>query len=141
MSMLAIVRPSDWEPAVFVHVVGALLLVGSLVTALALAGTGSSSRLTFRALLWAAVPAFILMRGSAEWAHSVEDISSSDPPAWIDIGYIISDPVLLLLIASTIVAGIGSRRGNATSRWVTGLVGVMVVATLVAVWAMTTKPT
>ena len=139
--MLAIIRPSDWEPAVFVHVAGALLLVGSLVTALVLAATGSSSRLTFRALLWAAVPAFLVMRGAAEWAHSVEDISSDDPPAWIDVGYMISDPVLLLLIASTIVAGIGARRGSATSRWVTGLVGVMIAASLVADLAMTTKPT
>jgi hypothetical protein len=97
--------------------------------------------LTFRALLWAALPSFIVMRGAAEWVASKEDISRDDAPDWIGIGYITSEPVLLLLIVAAVVAGIGAKRGNSTSRWVTGLVSVMIVACLVAVWAMTTKPT
>jgi len=60
------------------------------------------------------------------------------------IGYSVSDPMLLLIIISTVCAGLavrrqrqdGSLRGTALVMTV-----IMLVAAFVAVWAMSTKPT
>jgi hypothetical protein len=62
---------------------------------------------------------------------------------WVDIGFMTSEPGLLLIIAATVLAGLAARRGSAGTgvRVAAVLVSVLVVAYLVTVWAMTTKPT
>ena len=46
MSILAAIRPDDWNLALFVHILGAMVLVGSLVlVATSLAGTRPPARL------------------------------------------------------------------------------------------------
>ncbi len=137
--MLAIVRPDSWELPLFLHVAGALAFVGSLILTLVLVGAGTPSRTTYRALLWGVLPSFLVMRIAAQWLLSEENLEDAEL-AWIDIGFIATDPAAVLLIASLVIAGIAARRGNATPRWVTGLTGVMLALSLVAVWAMTTKP-
>jgi len=135
------------------HVLGAMVLVGVLVLATASlaaawnTGSGALTRLGFRALLWAGLPAWILTRVGAEWVADKQGLSTDDPPNWVDMGYMVSDPGLLLLIAATVLAGIGARRtargsGSAVTldRVATVLLAISVVAYLVVVWAMTTKP-
>jgi hypothetical protein len=154
MEPLALVRPDDWNFPLFLHVLGAMTLVGVLVLATASlaaawnSGSAALTRVSFRALLWAGIPAWILNRVGAEWIADKEGLNTDDPPNWIDIGYMVSDPGLLLLIAATVLAGIGARRatrgtGSAVTldRVATVLLGISVVAYLVAVWAMTTQPT
>ena len=154
MDLLAEVRPDDWNFPLLLHVFGAMVLVGSLVLATASlaaawnSGSGPLTRLGFRALLWAALPAWILNRVGAEWVADKEGLTGDDVPSWIDMGYMVSDPGLLLLIAATVLAGIGARRasrgtGSAATldRVAAVLLAISVVAYLVAVWAMTTKPT
>ena len=154
MSSLAIMRPSEWELPVFLHVLGAMLLVGStalVLTAFALAwtrgaaGAAALRRLGFRSLLLAAVPSYLLMRVTAEWARATEDIN--EEAEWVGVGYIVSDAGLLLLVVATIVAGIATRRdrrredgGVMLARAATVLSAVLLAAYLVAVWAMTAKP-
>lgn len=139
--MLALLRPDNIDLPLFVHVAGALVLVGTLVAALVMAVSGSPSRLTFRALLWAAIPAWIVMRGGAEWVADKEGLADlEDPPSWIDIGFMTSDPAFLAILIATVIAGLSSRKGAVTSRWVSGLISFSVVLALVAVWAMTAKP-
>jgi hypothetical protein len=153
MELLAAVRPDDWNLPLLLHVLGAMTLVGALVLATAsLAATwrhGSAvlTRLSFRALLWAAIPAWIATRVGAEWVADKERIPNDDPPSWVDVGYMVSDPGLLLLLVATILTGIGARRtgrgtGSAVGvdRVAAVLLAISVVAYLVAVWAMTTKP-
>jgi hypothetical protein len=153
MELLAAVRPDDWNLPLLLHVLGAMTLVGALVLATAsLAATwrrGSHvlTRLGFRALLWAAIPAWIATRVGAEWVADEEMIPSDDPPSWVDVGYQVSDPGLLLLVVATILTGIGARRtargtGSAVGldRVATVLLAISLVTYLVAVWAMTTKP-
>jgi hypothetical protein len=137
--MLAALRPNDLDFPLLLHVGAATILVGSLMTALVMAGSGSHSRLTFRALLWAAVPAWIVMNVAAEWLVDKEGLD--DDPTWIGIGYMAADIGALAIIAATIIAGVSARRGNTTSRWVTGLTAFTIILALVAIWAMTTKPT
>jgi hypothetical protein len=154
MEPLAAVRPDEWNLPLLLHVLGATTLVGALVLATATLvatwrdGSGVLTRLGFRALLWAALPAWIVNRVSAEWLADEEGIPSDDPPSWVELGYAVSDPGLLLLVGATILTGIGARRTGrgtgsavAVDRVATILLAISVVAYLVAVWAMTTKPT
>ena len=154
MSSVGFIRPSEWELPVFLHVLGSMLLVGS--TALVLAcfafawrrdapAAASLRRLGFRSLLVAVIPSYLLMRVSAEWARTTEDVSAD--ATWIGIGYAVSEGGLVLLVISTILAASATRRdrtreggGAALARVVAVLTAVVAAAYLVAVWAMTAKP-
>jgi hypothetical protein len=153
MDPLAAIRPDAWNFPLLLHVLGATTLVGALALAtasLAAAwsnGSAALTRLGFRALLWAGLPAWIVTRASAEWIRDKEGISTDDAPDWIDLGYAISDQGFLLLVVAAILTGIGTRRaargtGSAVTldRVAVVLLAVSVIAYLVAVWAMTTKP-
>ena len=96
-----------------------MLLVGALVlaaSALVLAwrdGSASLVRLGYRSLLIGALPAWIVMRGAAEWIADKEGLTGDDVPSWVDLGYSIADPGLLLLLISTVLAGLALRRAGA----------------------------
>jgi 4-amino-4-deoxy-L-arabinose transferase-like glycosyltransferase len=142
--MFAIVRPDAWNLPLFVHVLGAVLLVGTLVVVLAVsagaARGGESvavlSRLSFRALLIGVLPSYIVMRAGAEWVASEEAVGD---PTWVGIGYMTSDVGLLLTLIAIGLAWRASRRGT-SARAVTVLAAVLLLAFAVAIWAMTTKP-
>ena len=156
MSVLAthFERLDSWNLPLFFHILGAMLLVGSLVMASAVLagewreGSAERTRLAYRTLLIAAIPAWLITRVFAQIIADKEGYTDLDePPAWIDIGFITTEPGLLLLIGATVAAGVGARRAareNApvgTSRRVAAvLVWLMTVMYLVAVWAMTAKP-
>jgi hypothetical protein len=147
---VAAIRPDSWNLPLLIHVGGAMVLVGVLVTVAGLLlaarrGDGAALvRLAFRTLLFAGIPAYLVMRVGAELILSKEDVP--DDAGWIGIGYITSDLGLLLIIATTIVAGVGARRmardgGRGRSPGVAaGLTIVVLVAYVIAVWARTTKP-
>jgi hypothetical protein len=153
---LAAVRPDDWNFPLLLHVLGAMVLVGSLVTvvgALIISWRRSGSpeeatlnRLAFRTLLLVALPSFVVMRVFAQWVASKENVEDADF-AWIGIGYGTSDGGLIVLVITLIVAYLGTRRlrregggGRNFFRAVAVLSSLMLVAYLVAMWAMTTKP-
>jgi hypothetical protein len=148
--MVATIRPDAWDFPLLVHVAGAMLLVGALVVVVASMGSalrrGDGAEvltgLAFRALLLGVLPAYILMRVSAEWIASKEDVP--DDVDWIGIGYMVSDGGLLLWIIAAVVAWRAARRGAAgpggLGLAVVVLSGVLLVAYAVAIWAMTTKP-
>jgi hypothetical protein len=151
MSVVAPVRPDSWDLPLLVHVLGAMLLVGALAlagTALVLAwrdGNAALIRLGYRSLLAGALPAWFVMRAAAEWIASKEDLTDSDL-SWVQIGFNAADIGFVLLLVSTLLAGLAVRRtGRSESpgpfaRAPAGLVSLLLVAYLVAVWAMTTKP-
>ena len=146
MSVLAAIRPDEWNFPLFLHVLSAMVLFGAVVLAAVSVGGNSQAglRLGFRSLLIGAVPSWIAMRLSAQWIASEENLLEEDvdAPAWIDIGFITSEASLLVLIAGTVCAGIAARRGRGgglrTATVV--LVGITIVAYMVAIWAMSTKP-
>ena len=144
MSVLAVIRPDSWGLPLFLHILGAMVLVGALVLVL-IALAGRDVRLGYRSLLLGVVPGWIVMRGAAEWIAEKEKVNDLDPvPSWVDIGYSISDPMLLLIIIATVCAGVAARRqqtGGALRGTALVLVGIMLVAAVVAIWAMSTKPT
>lgn len=144
--MLAIIRPEGWNLPLLAHVAGAMLLVGALVVVLALAAHGlrrgddaaALSRPTFRVLALGVLPAFVLMRVGAEWIASEEAVGDE---AWVGIGYGVSEAGLLLILVATGIAWRTSRRAaGSPGRAVAVIAGVLLVAYLVAIWAMTAKP-
>ncbi len=139
--------------ALFVHVAGAMVLVGGLVTAAAAAIIGwrdeaaALRRFSYWTLLAVAFPGYIVMRIGAEWTASKEHLTNlPDDPTWLGIGYATADIGGLLLLIALILGGIGvrlSRNGGgggllkASSVLATLLVAVYVVT----IWAMGAKPT
>jgi hypothetical protein len=148
----AAVRPDSWNLPLFLHVLGAMVLVGLLAVAVVVLVVSqraddrtASVRLAFRTLLIGAIPAYLVMRVGAEWIASKEHLEDSDA-SWIGIGYGVADMGLLLLIVLNVLAGLAYRRARrgGTPRtlvsWTTGLTLLLIVAYGVALWAMSTKP-
>lgn len=149
--MLAAIRPDDWNLPLLVHVLGAMLLVGStlMATTAALAGWRSDNptlaRLAFRTLLFGVVPSWIVMRVGGGWVESREGYGD-ETPGWLNVGFIVAEPGLLLLLIATLLSGLGLRRagkgggGGGLTRAAGVLAGILLAAYVVAVWAMTAKP-
>jgi len=152
--MIAVVRPDAWNFPLFLHVGGAMALVASLVMALyairiaRTRGDQPAAQFAFRVLWRFTLPAFIVMRVGAEWIASKEHLENSND-AWVGIGFSVADGGLLLLIIGLVLTGLMARRAKRGAS-VAGatplsaaavLSGLLIAAYLVAVWAMTTKPT
>ena len=147
---VAAIRPDSWDFPLFLHVAGAMLLVGALVvvvvaTGAALrrgAGVEVLTALAFRTLLIGVIPAYLLMRGGAEWLASEEVVP--DDLDWIGIGYSVADGGLLLTLIAAVLAWRAARRGAAgpggLGRAVFVLAAVLILAYGVAIWAMAGKP-
>jgi hypothetical protein len=151
MTIVATVRPDSWNFPLFLHVLGAMILVGGLLagaSSLALArGDVKFLRLGYRSLLAVALPGWLLMRIGAEWIASREGWNHEGvpTPTWLNIGFILADAGGLILLVSLIVGGIGVRRlraGQGATLLKTTLVlsVVLLGAYVVAVWAMAGKP-
>lgn len=149
----ALIRPDDFNFPLLVHVLGAIALVGVLTLATASlaaawsSGSAALTRLSFRALLWAGLPAWIVNRVGAEWIADKEGLTGDEVPSWVDIGYIVSDPAFLLLVGATVLTGIRARRtarggGEALTldRVALALLALALLGYLIAIWAMTAKP-
>jgi hypothetical protein len=146
MSLLAVIRPDSWNWALLVHVAGALILVGGLVTAGGAAAvarrddSGTLARFSYLALLMIALPGFIVMRGGAQWIYEKEGFTGDDP-TWIGIGFGTSDLGALLLLIALVLGWIGLRRSRQGLLRASGVIAlVLLVLYVVAVWAMAGKP-
>jgi hypothetical protein len=142
--MLALVRPDSWNFPLFLHVLGATVLVGA-VAATALAASGSRNspllrRLTFRTLLIVGIPAWAVMRVAGQWVDSREDIPGD--PGWLGVGYIVGDAGLIVLLLTAFFAWRSTRKPDRAwpARTVTVLASIYLVALLVAMFAMSGKP-
>jgi len=153
MSVLAALRPDEWNFPLLMHVFGAMILVGGLtaaVIALLLGWRRDSalySRLGFWSLLVVAFPGWLLMRIGGQWIESKENFEEGNEPAWLGIGYLTAEGGGLLLLISIILTGIGMRRlrrpdagSSVLARIGTVLAVLLLIAYVLAVWAMTAKP-
>lgn len=146
--MLALVRPESWNFPLFLHVLGAMVLAGSTgaVTVLALATRKRQaqgellSRLAFRTLIFVVVPSWIVMRVGAQLI--VDKEFSGKAPGWVGVGFVVSEPGLILLIALGVLAWVSARRGGVgrASVALAVLAPVYLAALAVAWWAMSAKP-
>lgn len=152
MSVLATVRPDAWNFPLFVHVLGAMILVAGLVTGIAALffarGDAKLLRLGFWSLMLVSFPGWIVMRLGAQWIYSKEGwdkVPDNLAPSWLGIGYLIADAGGLVLVITLIIGGIGVRRlqtgkGAGLLKATLVLSVVLLAAYVVAVWAMAGKP-
>jgi hypothetical protein len=152
-TLFATVREDSQNFPLFVHIAGATILVGGLLTAatiLALArGDARSLRLGYWTLLAVSFPGWIIMRIGAQWIYSEQgwdDLPDEfEEPAWLGIGYFAADLGGLILLVSLIVGGIGVYRlragkGSGLLRATMILSLILLAAYVVAAWAMAGKP-
>jgi hypothetical protein len=151
VSVLAIIRPDSWEFPLFLHVLGAMVLVGGLLTgasSLAFArGDVKYLRLGYWSLLAVSLPGWILMRAGGEWIASREGWTKSGVPSptWLDIGFLLADGGGLILLVSLVLGGFGVYRlrqgkGAGLLKATLVLAVILLAAYVVAVWAMSGKP-
>lgn len=150
-TVLALSRPSEWNFPLFLHVLGAMVLVGALLTAVSAfayaRGDARFLRLGYWTLLAVGLPSYVVMRIGAEWIADKEGLNDegAPEPTWLGIGYIVADAGALLLLISLVLGGIGIRRlrdgkGAGLLKATMVIALVVLVAALVAVWAMSGKP-
>jgi hypothetical protein len=140
-------RPTSFDFPLFLHVLGAMVLFGAALTTVivSLAGWRRPEASTLRrAGFWAplalGVPAYVAMRGGAQWIYSKEGFSGDDDPTWIGIGFIIADAGLLVLLLTIGFAFWWRRSGKAApARIVAGLSSLYLVVLTVAMLAMSGK--
>ena len=166
----ASIRPDQWDLPLFLHVLGALVLIGTLALTSAFLfaawrdGSPANLRLALRSLTLGVIPAWLFLRVGAEWLADKEGYADLDkppawtdkegyadldkPPAWIDIGYIVGDLSFLLIVITSLLGWFTLRRTRAgvtaepsqAARTASVLIALLLVLNLVALWAMTTKP-
>ena len=91
--MIALIRPDAWDFPLFVHVLGAIVLFGSVgsVALLAVASLRYDAqaamlrRTAFATTVLLVWPSYVVMRVGAQWILSREGIDQS-PPGWVEIG-------------------------------------------------------
>lgn len=153
MSVLAAIRTGHVGVPLFFHVLGAMLLVGTLLVVgsailLGWRREGDSVALTrygLRTLLWGVLPAYVVMRIGAQWTESAEGFPDDYDPAWLGIGYMTADIGGGLVLISVVLSALGLRRlrgdgGTGLARAVGVIAVVLLAAYLVTVWAMAGKP-
>ncbi len=143
-------RPDATSFALFVHVAGAMVLVGGLLTAAAATLIGwrdeavALRRFSYRTLLAVALPGYIVMRIGAQWVQS-EEFPDSYDPTWLGIGYMTADGGAVLLLIALILGGLGLRKsregGGGGLLKASGAIATLLVAVyVVTIWAMGAKP-
>ena len=152
MSVLGDIRPDSWNFPLFLHVVGAMILVGAVTAAvgtllLTPGGGGDPAgqrRFAFRVLLFVGLPAYIVIRIGADWMYDkvFGDLPDDvEEPAWVGIGYITADLGLLMFLIALACAGFASRRSSAGLGKAAGVLSaILLVGWVIAIWAMGAKP-
>jgi hypothetical protein len=152
--LVAAIRPDDQSFALLLHLVGATVVFGALLasaTSLALAhGETRLLRLGYFSLLLVGLPGLILMRLAGEWLYRLQnwdDLPDQlDEPAWLRIGSIVANWGGLLFLLALALGGVGvyrlrqGRGGAGLLRTTMVIAIILIVAWVVAVWAMTGKP-
>jgi hypothetical protein len=152
MSVVAAIRPDSWNFPLFLHVLGAMILVGGLLSGASTLGFARDDvrflRLGYWSLLVVSLPGWVLMRIGAQWISSKEgwdDLPEALEPRWLSIGGFIADVGGVVLLVSLLVGGVGVYRlregkGSGLLRGTMILSLVLLAAYVVAVWAMAGKP-
>jgi hypothetical protein len=151
MSVLASVRPDNFDFPLFLHVLGAMVLVGGLLAGASSLGFARGDirflRLGYWSLLAVSLPGWIVMRVGAEWIASREGWTKKgvDDPTWLGLGFLLGDLGGLLLLISLLLGGVGVYRlrkgkGSGLLKATLWLSLLLLAVYVVAVWAMAGKP-
>jgi hypothetical protein len=141
-------RPDSWNFPLLLHIVGAAVMFGAVAAAAVSTLVADRApepdfmrRLAFRSLLIAGLPAYVVMRIGAQWLYSKGFDDLPEDPAWLSIGWIVADLGLLVFVIALVLAGIASWKHKSGLGKAAGILAVLLlVAMVVAVWAMGAKP-
>jgi hypothetical protein len=141
-------RPDSWNFPLLLHVAGAAVLFGAVAAAAVstlaadrVAAPDFMRRLAFWSLLIVGLPAYIVMRIGAEWLYSKGFDELEEDPTWLSIGFIVADAGLLVFVIALVLAGIAMWRRHSGLGKAAGVLSiVLLLAMIVAVWAMGGKP-
>ncbi len=123
--------------ALFLHILGAMALFGTVLTALITSLAGLRGP-TIRALL-VALPAWAVTLGAAHWIEHDDHLAGSKA-TWLQLGRNILEPGVLVLVLAILASWWWSRSGNARAgRIVAALSGVYLALLVVALLAMSGK--
>jgi hypothetical protein len=134
------------ETQLFLHILGAVTLFGSVAAVAVLAFVGRSreeqlplARASFFTLLALALPAWVVMLVFGEWTKS--DMNWPDGLGWIDLGAGVANLGLFVLLAAAALNYVWTRRpaGGWPVTVLGALTGIYLVALAVAWWAMSAK--
>lgn len=132
----------------FLHVLGAMLLVGAVLSVIIVAcagwrrpGAPALRRSAFWALLAVAVPAWVVTRVFAQLIYADEKSGfGGHDPAWVKIGFDVADGGLIVLLLALGASFWWWRGGRPlANRILTGLSSVYLVLLTVALLAMSGK--
>ncbi len=149
MSWLAAIRPDDWNYVLLMHIGGAMILVGGVLTAASALtfarGDAGLLRLGYFSLVAVGLPGWVLMFAGATWIADKEGYTGDDDPAWVGIGWGVAMLGGLLLLVSLIVGGIGvyrlrSGKGTVLLKATMVISLVLLLGYTAAIWAMSAKP-
>ena len=150
MTVLAEIRPDEWNFPLFLHILGAMVLVGGMLTGAsvlaAARGDARLLRLGYWSLVAVGLPGWVVMWVGANWIYAREGLDD-EPIAsvWVGIGFVVAELGGLLFLVSLIAGGFGVYRlragkGTGLLRATMVISLVLLVAYAVAIWAMTAKP-
>jgi hypothetical protein len=138
------------ELALFTHVLGAMILVGGLLAAssvLAFARDDAGLlRLGYWTLVAVGVPSYAVLWGAGHWVYTEQGLDESPiDAAWTTIGFLVVEIGAVVFLAALVLGAIAVRRsrdggGQRLVQATVALCAVLIVALLVAAWAMSGKP-
>jgi cytochrome bd-type quinol oxidase subunit 1 len=125
----------------FLHVLGAMTLVGALLVVALVAWVAWRKpepavlrRAASTTLLVVALPAYVVMRVAAQWIYSKEDFSGKNDPTWLGIGFAVADMGLLLLLVLAGLAFWWRRSGKAVAGRIVAGLSTVYLALLALAW-------
>ena len=144
--MIAFLRPDAWDLPLFLHVLGATVLFGGVASLAIVSFAGLRipdhaellRRLAFYTTLVLVWPAYIVMRVGAQWIVGKEHLDKNSP-GWVNVGFIVADGGLLVLLALTLLGWLALKRPR-VAPWFAGLAVFYIAALGVALFAMSAKP-
>jgi phosphoglycerol transferase MdoB-like AlkP superfamily enzyme len=139
----------------FLHVFGAMILVGGVATVVLLAfvslrrDAGQAAllrRVAFFTMLAVVWPGLIAMRVAAQWVLTKYPGLEDADPGWLGVGFIVGDVGVLVVALTTLFGWLAYRQTRpdrarpATARIFAGLASLYLAALAVAWFAMSAKP-
>ncbi len=140
-------RPTSFDLPLFLHVLGAMTLVGALLAVALVSWIAWRRpdlpvlrRAAWSALIAVALPAYLVMRLAGQWIYSKEGFSGKNDPTWLGVGLGVADLGLLLLLVTIGVAFWWRRSAKPVAgRIVAALSSVYLVLLAIAWLAMSGK--
>jgi hypothetical protein len=135
------IRPSSFDLPLFLHVLGAMTLVGAVFTVAVVSFVAWRKpelavlrRAAWSTLLAAALPAYLVMRIAGQWIYSKEGFSGKNDPTWVGIGFGVADAGLLLLLITLGVAFWWRRGGKPIAGRIVAVLSSVYLVLLTIAW-------